>query len=297
LAAEPPDLLTLREGFHREICSNVLSIRAERTVAGVPTPVYSNADKHSEISVDLAARLAERLPAAEAPLGMKGQQLGGAFELAVRNFIRPGLELFPAFRSKRMRVEPGRVISHFAQFAHLAEIQAAVKENPELEATLGGDYLVHPDLVVSWDPFDDASLSPAVDPERRPETLSPARSESLGAGLPLLHATVSCKWTIRSDRAQNIRTEALNLVRNRKGRTPHIVAVTMEPDPNRLSAIAIGTGDVDCVYHGALDELREAADAVAGKSAGRESAARRLEMMVRSSRLRDIADLPLDLLV
>ncbi|HET7507523.1 MAG TPA: NgoMIV family type II restriction endonuclease [Solirubrobacterales bacterium] len=292
-----PDLRSLRDEFHREICRTALSVRAERSVREVPTPVYSNADKHSEISVDLGARVAKRLPPAEGPLAMKGQQLGRAFEHAVMRFVSPALSLFPAFTSKRMRVEPGRVISHFAQFAHLAEIQALVKENPELEATLGGDYLVDPDLVVSWDPFEDRALSPAVDPHGPPETLSPVRLNSPGTGLPLLHATISCKWTLRSDRAQNIRTEALNLVRNRKGRTPHIVAVTMEPDPKRLAAIAIGTGDVDCVYHGALYELREAAEEAAEESVGRENAAHRLEMMVRSSRLRDISDLPLDLLI
>ena len=45
---------------------------------------------------------------------------------------------------------------------------------------------------------------------------------------PILHASVSCKWTLRSDRSQNSRTEALNLIRNRKGHLPHIVVVTAD---------------------------------------------------------------------
>jgi len=146
------DLLYLREDFHRQLCSEAFSIRAERSVRGKPTPVYINADKHSEVSVDLGARMAARLPAPGAPPTMKGWQLGNAFERAVLSFLAPALDLFPAFTSKQMRVEPGRVISNFAQFAHLAEIQAVIKENPELEATLGGDYLVDPDLVVNWSP-------------------------------------------------------------------------------------------------------------------------------------------------
>lgn len=77
----------------------------------------------------------------------------------------------------------------------------------------------------------------------------------------ILHASVSCKWTIRSDRAQNTRTEALNLIRNRKGKTPHIVAVVAEPLPTRIATLARGTGDIDCVYHMALPELRKAATA------------------------------------
>ena len=49
---------------------------------------------------------------------------------------------------------------------------------------------------------------------------------SLNGGKPILHASVSAKYTMRSDRAQNSRTEALNLIRNRKGHLPHIVVVT-----------------------------------------------------------------------
>lgn len=189
------------------------------------------------------------------------------------------------------------MISSFAQYAHLDEIEAVIQSNPELAASLGGDYLVNPDLVVCWGPLDDHELVPAIGKPGPHSNLSPIRSSSPGPGLPILHASLSCKWSIRSDRVQNTRTEALNLVRNRKGRTPHIVAVTMEPEPKRLEAIALGTGDIDCVYHAALHELLAGAKEGAEASPGAGGpASRRLEMMVRSSRLRDISDLPLDLL-
>jgi hypothetical protein len=54
---------------------------------------------------------------------------------------------------------------------------------------------------------------------------------------------LSSKWTIRLDRSQNSRTEALNLIRNRKCPLPHIVVVT-EPLPSRIASIAMGTGDI-----------------------------------------------------
>ncbi len=103
---------------------------------------------------------------------------------------------------------------------------------------------------------------------------------------------------MRRDRAQNTRLEALNLVRNRKGRLPHVVAVTMECDPEIVASLCLGTGDIDCVYHGALVELLDAAQEAADEFGGswiktRES----FNRMVDGSRLRDIADLPLDLLV
>ena len=40
-----------------------------------------------------------------------------------------------------------------------------------------------------------------------------------------------------------------------------IVTVTAEPLPSRLTAIARGTGEVDCVYHIAFEELVAATDA------------------------------------
>ena len=115
---------------------------------------------------------------------------------------------------------------------------------------------------------------------------------SKNSGLPILHASISAKWTMRSDRAQNSRTEALNLIRNRKGSLPHIVVVTGEPMPARISSLAMGTGDIDCVYHFALYELIESVMEI-----GSEDAIETLKMLTDGKRLKDISDLPLDLAV
>ena len=109
------------------------------------------------------------------------------------------------------------------------------------------------------------------------------------------YASVSAKWTMRSDRAQNSRTEALNLIRNRKGHLPHVVVVTGEPLPSRLASLALGTGDLDCVYHFALYELLDAVRKYG--SGGREDIVETIENLVEGKRLKDISDLPLDLSV
>ncbi|WP_339774705.1 NgoMIV family type II restriction endonuclease [uncultured Thalassospira sp.] len=122
---------------------------------------------------------------------------------------------------------------------------------------------------------------------------STARLSSLrraNQGLDILHASISCKWTLRSDRAQNARSEGLNLVRNRKGRLPHIAVITGEPTPGRVASLALGTGDIDCVYHFALYELRSTLIAQ-----NREETLELLDTMIEGKRLRDISDLPLDL--
>ena len=143
-------------------------------------------------------------------------------------------------------------------------------------------------LDVVYEDSDINAAQPIVDDE----ICKMADIRKSNGGKPILHASVSAKYTMRSDRAQNSRTEALNLIRNRKGHLPHIVVVTAEPMPNRLASLALGTGDIDCVYHFALYELIRAV-----KEAGSEDAVETLETLVQGKRLKDISDLPLDLSV
>ena len=131
-----------------------------------------------------------------------------------------------------------------------------------------------------------------IDEENHLAELTPLRKKNRksGTGNMILHASISCKWTIRSDRSQNTRTEALNLIRNRKGHLPHIAAVTAEPLPMRIATLVLGTGDIDCVYHFALPELKAALEKTDNQD--------QLEMlmtMIEGRRLRDISDLPFDL--
>lgn len=182
-------------------------------------------------------------------------------------------------------------ISNFQQYCHLLELQQLIEEHPAVRSALGSDYIITPDIVIVRNPESDASInrkSALVDTSI--SKMADLREE-FGA-LPTLHASISCKWTIRSDRAQNARSEGLNLVRNRKGRLPHIAVVTGEPLPTRISSVAIGTGDIDCVYHFALEELF-ATIAELGFHEQKDS----LDVMIQGKRLKDISDLPLDLAV
>jgi hypothetical protein len=60
--------------------------------------------------------------------------------------------------------------------------------------------------------------------------------------------------------------------------------------PSRIASLAMGTGDIDCVYHFALYELRQAL-----VDQDREGTLDLLDTMIAGKRLRDISDLPLDL--
>lgn len=175
------------------------------------------------------------------------------------------------------------------------------RENPQIAATLGGDYIIKPDIVVAKSPIQ------PVDINRFQEIIS--ENEGIAEFSPfiyrpstpvklILHASISCKWTLRSDRGQIARTEALNLIRNRKGGVPKIAAVTGEPLPMRIASLALGTGDLDCVYHFALPELQEAIDdLISNGESGLEDQKEMLNTLIEGRRLRDISDLPFDLLL
>ena len=156
---------------------------------------------------------------------------------------------------------------------------------------IGNDYMVAPDIVVYRNLCSDEEIN-APKKIVNDEVCRYADLRKINGGKAILHASISAKWTMRSDRAQNSRTEALNLIRNRKGHLPHIVVVTGEPLPSRIASLALGTGDIDCVYHFALPELIEAVE-----TTGKTDVMETLMTLVEGKRLKDISDLPLDLSV
>lgn len=280
--------------FHERLFeTNTLTL----TKAGVA----SNADTSSRGSKAIAGKIVDILVdehhhTVNSVDKISGQALGKQFELLTMEFLQ---ETFPHLQNLR----PGQwsilqlgnnnrlKTSDFEQYEHLAYLSALTAENAQLAAALGNDYLVAPDVVIYRNLYEDEEINAEqyiVDDEI--SRMADIRKSN--GGKPLLHASVSAKYTMRSDRAQNSRTEALNLIRNRKGHLPHIVVVTAEPMPNRLASLALGTGDIDCVYHFALYELIRAV-----KDVGSEDAVETLETLVQGKRLKDISDLPLDLAV
>lgn len=280
--------------FHKKLFeTNTLTLTS--------TGVASNADTSSRGSKAISRKIIDILVdeqhhAVSTVDKNSGQTLGKQFEVLTMDFLR---ETFPYLQNLR----PGKweilqlgnnnrlKTSDFAQYEHLAYLNALTQQNAQLAAALGNDYLVAPDVVIYRNLCDDAEINEnqsVVDDT----VCTMASLRKSNGGKPVLHASVSAKYTMRSDRAQNSRTEALNLIRNRKGHLPHIVVVTAEPMPNRLVSLALGTGDIDCVYHFALYELIRAVNEV-----GSEDAIETLQTLVQGKRLKDISDLPLDLSV
>lgn len=263
--------------------------------------VASNADTSSSASKAIAKKIVDILETEQhhkvniAKKG-SGQTLGKQFEIQTMEFLQetfPNLQnLYPGKWSILQLGNNNRLkTSDFEQYEHLAYLNTLTAENAQLAAALGNDYLVAPDVVIYRELYEDSEINQDLCiVDEHVSRMADVRK--VNGGKPLLHASVSAKYTMRSDRAQNSRTEALNLIRNRKGHLPHIVVVTAEPMPNRLASLALGTGDIDCVYHFALYELIRAV-----REAGSEDAAEMLDTLVDGKRLKDISDLPLDLAV
>ena len=263
--------------------------------------VASNADKSNKSSCRIAKNLAEFV-GAEVGKKMDGQTLGTEFERITAEFINESFSLLKHIRPGSWHVlrenEKGVYLplSSFEQYAHLEELDKRIEEYPKLMTILGNDYFVKPDIIVYRDTLEDKDINATntvVDDSLALLTVLRSRN----GGKHLLHADISAKWTMRSDRAQNTRTEALNLIRNRKGHLPHIVCVTAEPQPSRLASLALGTGDIDCVYHAFLYELKEALEKSVREEGKDEDALELLNMMIEGKRIKDISDLPLDLAV
>lgn len=281
----------LRRTYLERLCGSILGYRSG-------TDIVTVADGSSAVSKDLAERMVQKIGLPLCPNPATGQTAGTLFGLTTKDFVqasfarlrhlRPGNWIFSVSQA-----DPG--IAMFDQYEHLGQLSAVLKQYRELDAALGGDYLIKPDIVVAREPVSDEEINSEgilVSNDDQAARFTPIRAQNFANPRSILHASISCKWTMRSDRAQNTRTEALNLIRNRKGNTPHIVAVTMEPMPSRIASIALGTGDIDCTYHAALFELMEGT-----KESGRDDQAEMLLDMVNGRRLRDISDLPFDLAI
>ena len=284
-------LKTLRQQYHQQLCQDIIRIYHKQKQRSYP----NFADGSNNSSVTIAWQIFEQLGCPENNERLSGQTVGGRFETLTSDFLEKSFDLMQHIRPGRWSYDTTQTnILNYFQYEHVGYVAEVVAENRLLATALGGDYLVKPDIIIGRYPLteQEINLDEAEPLVTEGAELTPLREKNQTEPILLLHASISCKWTIRSDRSQNTRTEALNLIRNRKGPLPHIVAVTAEPLPTRLATLALGTGDLDCVYHIALPELQEALVRV-----DNPDQLEMLEMLVSGRRLRDIADLPLDLAI
>ncbi|WP_236573736.1 NgoMIV family type II restriction endonuclease [Nocardia caishijiensis] len=186
------------------------------------------------------------------------------FKDFTRKYADPGSELADIIVELTQNSSPA---IHDALISRLKTVSVAIGENHQLVS----------DLVNSMPEESLLKLDVAI--------AAPQPENRLLIGL-------SSKWSLRTDRAQDCISQGSKLVSLRRGHMPHYAVLTMEPRPAMLRLIAYGSGAVDCVYHLALQELRDAARTLEGRRRRAPWAPRALlERMVAQGRVRDYGEL------
>jgi len=250
------------------------------------------ADWHSPQSVVIARAMLSRIgyPLRSEPLS--DEVARGCFVSSTRDFIERALHMIEHLRPGHWVLCSGGAPVSFENHEDLTQLARALVAHPDGLAALS-DFVLRPDILVGRGPIPDSEIN------RHAEiisgdlaTLTPFRARNHPRQRPMLTACVSCNLKLSSYGNADLPGETLNLLRNRQGNTPHIAIVTAEPLPSRIASVALGTGDIDCVYHMALYELAGAVQQV-----GDETLVEMYHLLVDGKRLRDISDLPFDLAI
>lgn len=275
----------LRQTYHQRICRDIIRVKLDPK-KGIDYPNFADCGNTS--SVKIATGITKQLNCTVNRETISEQRAAGLFEKATSDFLHQSFELLQHLRPGKWHYATTQAeISRFSQYEHPAYLENVLKKDKTLSAASGGDYIVKPDIVIGRYPVEDEEInreSNLVGRRNSIATLTPFRQANNKKATLLLHASISCKWTIG--------TETLNLIPPRKGHLPHVVAVTAEPLPTRVAALALGTGYIDCIYHFALPELKAAIEELQN-----EDMLDILSSMIDGKRLRDISDLPFDLAI
>lgn len=296
----PATLETARSELFERLAGDVLTFDAYSVGKGAKSKriiAASNADYSNTASLEISNFVAKRVTGARRrQKKLAAQSLGDRFEKHIEHYLRSTFLHLGHLRPGKWNIQQitnrnEQAVASCEQYSHLDDLTRFCQDHRELRAVLGNDYAVSPDVIVTRHPESDLVINAqGMFLHDGLAVRTPLRQSTTER--PILHACISCKFTLRSDRSQNARSEALNLIRNRKGRSPHIVIVTAECLPSRLASLALGTGDIDCLYHIALPELIEAIDKL-----NHSDAKDMLDTMISGKRIRDISELPLDLAV
>lgn len=140
----------IRVEYHKGIFEHLLSVDDN----GVP----NNADKYSQISVELAKGIVEGIAMETAGVKTSGQTSGNKFEKMTATFIEKSFQEISHLRGGQFEFFIGKSIEAFEQYEHLATLSETLKNNRELRTILG-DYLVHPDIVIGRLPVSDEEIN------------------------------------------------------------------------------------------------------------------------------------------
>jgi hypothetical protein len=267
----------------------------------------NTSDRHDKASVFLGKAMFQVLGVD--PDAQGDEPTGSPFATAVARDLteRVGAETL------RLVVEPERPLNAFQQYRHVGAL-ADIEIEPSRVYAKAWNRLARevrkritsPPAVAEHaeQMLQDVEAAVAAEVEKRRRAIEEVGAESLlkldvtvsepnTGRLPELQIGLSLKWSLRTDRAQDCRSQGAKLSALRRGRMPHFAAVTMEPRPYMLNLLGGGSGDVDCVYHLDLPALTAAIDEVYGSKHDKTSVRTlgTFRRLVDQRRLRDYDEL------
>ncbi len=288
LLLAPKRLPQLRSEFHANLCAAMPGYEADQRVS--PNTAVDNAVALTESILEKIMHERSNKPkssdiANSILMRYTLQFLRDAFdEIGINGLNGSFLSVNDAIKS----------MIRFDDYKAVTKLVKHLNRDASLRRTIGGDYLITPDLTVAKKLSNtigfcaDNAHIPAAEVDSQAIKHEQPRFVRPPLDYKTLHASISCRWTIRFDRSVSCRASPLNLIRSKSGKRPYIAVVTFEPFSWSIGSMAIG--GIDCIYHGALYELIDAT----GKGDDPDSVAK-LIMLVNARRLRDISDLPFDL--
>lgn len=259
-------ILQERKNFHKDLFDRGIYVLKEDDCP-------SNTCSDTSYCIDIAKSVAKKLNIGHGEYCSRN--VGYEFEEVVKQFIENTLNKISddKWRVSRLKNDK-KFLYEYAQYGYLDKQKT-------------DEYIACPDIVVSKK----SDVSKWVNAVRKATNNSANVNHK-----PVLISSISCKWSLRTDRAQNNCKEVLDLIEKRHGSVPKIFCVIGDVYPPHLRSVipsANSSGKIDCVYHIALPEFINALN----KSKNNSRMIQEFHNYIDLGILKDISELPLDLLM
>jgi hypothetical protein len=187
----------LRKEYHQRVCEEIIRLQKDGET------FYPNfADRGSKASRAIALGIINRLGFSPNYDRISGQSAGRLFETVTEDFLEKAFALLHNLRPGEWYYSTQAPISDFDQYEHLANLEKIVGQDNELASALGKDYIITPDIVIGRCPVSDEEVNrerTVITAEDALAKFTPLRKVNFEHPRLILHASISCKWTLRSE--------------------------------------------------------------------------------------------------
>jgi hypothetical protein len=176
----------IRKEYHSSICHDIIRIRESNTKS------YLNfADGSNRTSCEIAEGIVKKIEYVPNCEIIHEQTAGDIFENVTKTFISNTFKSLQHIRPGNWVYSTEQTsISQFDQYDHLKNLDVLVKKNKSLRASIGGDYIVKPDIIIARTPLKDSEINKngiLVEPKSLTAKLTPLRMKNQKPSKLLLH--------------------------------------------------------------------------------------------------------------